>query len=114
MFTASVRISIASAAIALGLPMCSVAASNIVQVNATGKSCLAAVGAVTCGANNSTVTNNRVNEACVGILVDPSVSGNVTTPNSIFNATTVQLTGRSCSASGRKSGEAATGRLLEQ
>jgi len=94
-----------------GIYLCS--NNNMVQGNTISASAESGVN-LACGANNNTVTKNTVNEACAGILVDPSVSGNVTTPNSIFNATTVQLTGRSCSAAGQRRGNDRKGPVLKQ
>jgi parallel beta-helix repeat protein len=50
-----------------------------------------------CTANNNRVTDNTINGACAGILLDPSTTGNaVRSDNTILNAANVQLTGISC------------------
>jgi parallel beta-helix repeat protein len=50
-----------------------------------------------CTANNNRVTDNTINGACAGILLDPSTTGNaVRGDNTVRNATNVQLTGISC------------------
>jgi nitrous oxidase accessory protein NosD len=47
-----------------------------------------------CSTDNTTVTKNTVNEACVGVLYDASQVGNTITSNAIYNA--VVPTGTAC------------------
>ena len=47
--------------------------------------------------NNNTVTNNRVNDVCAGLLLG-SGTANTISPNAIFNAAYTNLAGDSCSA----------------
>lgn len=47
--------------------------------------------------NNNTVTNNRINDVCAGLLLG-SGTGNTISPNTIFNAADTNLAGDSCSA----------------
>ena len=98
-----------------GIYVCS--NNNLVQANRISASLESGVNLAsvsgTCSGNNNTVSNNVINEACAGILIDPGVTGNVTSPNSIFNATTLQLTGTNCAsgASSRSTPHATTGGL---
>jgi hypothetical protein len=41
----------------------------------------------------NTVTSNKINSACAGILSGPGATGNTTTPNAFYNVITVQATG---------------------
>jgi Periplasmic copper-binding protein (NosD) len=41
----------------------------------------------------NTVTSNKINSACAGILSGPGATGNTTTPNTFYNVITVQATG---------------------
>jgi parallel beta-helix repeat protein len=83
-----------------GIYVCS--NNNLVQANRISASLESGVNLAslsgTCSGNNNTISNNSINEACAGILVDPGVTGNVTTPNLIFNATTLQLIGTNCTS----------------
>jgi hypothetical protein len=47
--------------------------------------------------NNNTVTKNRINDVCAGLLLG-SGTGNTISPNSIFNADYVNLAGDACPA----------------
>jgi parallel beta-helix repeat protein len=53
-----------------------------------------------CGStgNNNTVKTNNINEACAGILTGTGTSGNVTTPNTIFNVINTTMVGDTCTA----------------
>lgn len=53
-----------------------------------------------CGStgNNNTVKTNTINEACAGILTGTGTSGNVDTPNTIFNVIDTSLAGDTCTA----------------
>ena len=53
-----------------------------------------------CGStgNNNTVKANNINEACAGILTGTGTSGNVTTPNTIFNVINTVMAGDTCTA----------------
>src|ERR1700693_28433 len=53
-----------------------------------------------CGStgNNNTVKNNNINEACAGILTGTGTSGNVTTPNTIFNVINTVMADDTCTA----------------
>src|SRR3984885_165838 len=53
-----------------------------------------------CGStgNNNTVKTNNINEACAGILTGTGTSGNVTTPNTIFNVITTVMPDDTCTA----------------
>jgi parallel beta-helix repeat protein len=98
-----------------GIYVCS--NNNSVQGNSISASAesgvnLASVSNI-CSANNNIASNNTVNEACAGILIDPSVTGNATSPNRIFNATTLQLMGTTCPSSGRKVSDPTKRRVLE-
>jgi hypothetical protein len=48
--------------------------------------------------NNNTVKNNNINEACAGILTGTGTSGNVNTPNTIFNVINTVMAGDTCTA----------------
>ncbi len=63
-----------------------------------------------CGAtgNNNTVKTNTINEACAGILTGTGTSGNVDTPNTIFNVINTTLAGDSCTAFQGQAAEAAS------
>jgi hypothetical protein len=41
----------------------------------------------------NTVTSNKINSACAGILSGPGATGNTTTSNTFYNVITVQATG---------------------
>jgi parallel beta-helix repeat protein len=53
-----------------------------------------------CGStgNNNTVKTNNINEACAGILTGTGTSGNVTTPNTIFNVINTTMADDTCTA----------------
>jgi len=53
-----------------------------------------------CGStgNNNTVKSNNINEACAGILTGTGTSGNITTPNTIFNVINTVMAGDACTA----------------
>jgi len=98
-----------------GIYVCS--SNNAVQGNSIDASTASGVNLAsvsnTCSANNNTVSNNDVNEACAGILIDPSATGNVTSPNRIFNATTLQLNGINCPSSVKYGSHAQKRRILD-
>ncbi len=51
-----------------------------------------------CGStgNNNTTKSNTINEACAGVLTGSGTSGNVDTPNTMFNVSNTVLAGDSC------------------
>jgi parallel beta-helix repeat protein len=52
-----------------------------------------------CGStgNNNTAKTNTINEACAGVLTGSGTSGNVDTPNTMFNVINTALAGDTCS-----------------
>jgi len=61
-----------------------------------------------CGStgNNNTVKTNNINEACAGILTGTGTSGNVDTPNTMFNVINTIMAGDTCTALQGKAAEA--------
>jgi hypothetical protein len=49
-----------------------------------------------CTANNNVISNNTINGACAGVLIDPTTSGTSIDENLMFNLTNIQLIGNSC------------------
>ena len=80
--------------------------NNLIQGNTVSRSTQSAVNLVTgatfgaqCTSNNNRVTDNRINGACTGVLVDPAASGNtIGRDNKMFNAVSLQLTGTTCTS----------------
>ena len=90
-----------------GITVCSnnnLVQSNVVAASGTtfGGSGIVLPNFGYCSTNNTAVTKNLVNEACVGVLFDPSEVGNTISSNAIYNA--MLPTGTACPASGPKSG----------
>jgi hypothetical protein len=78
--------------------------NNLVEGNSVAGSAQSGLNLVTgpnfgaqCTSNNNKLTDNTVNGACAGVLVDPAASGNIVRDdNRIFNAVNLQLTGITC------------------
>lgn len=84
--------------------------NNLIQRNTISGSTESGVNLVTgatfgaqCTSNNNTVTENSINGACTGVLVDPAASGNIVSDdNRMFNAVNLQLTGTTCTLAATK------------
>jgi hypothetical protein len=77
--------------------------NNVVRDNTIAQSAESGVNLVTgpnfgaqCTSVNNTVSENTINGACAGILIDPAAAGNSLDKNRIINAANLQLTGTSC------------------
>jgi len=77
--------------------------SNVVKDNTISGSTESGVNITTgavfgteCTANNNVISNNTINGACAGVLIDPATSGTSIDKNLMFNVTNIQLIGNSC------------------
>jgi parallel beta-helix repeat protein len=78
--------------------------NNLVEGNTVAGSAQSGLNLVTgpnfgaqCTSNNNKLSDNTVNGACAGVLIDPAASGNIVRDdNRIFNAVNLHLTGITC------------------